>query len=215
MKIDVIIPVYNQERYLAAAINSVLGQCCLNKIYVIDAGSNDSSAQIAKSFAPTVELISSSKQINAAQARNLGVAQSSSELIAFLDADDLWKTDKLKKQIEALKQQGNNALIFSELEQFKSEELPEEVAAKLHIPEDTSRGYHVGTLLCHRKTFDSVGNFREDLSYSEFIEHRSPYCSRNFDAQKNTPNQYWNYKKRGSSTITWCPKKFSRAQEKE
>jgi len=99
--VDIIIPAYNAEKYIRQAILSVASQTYqINKIIVVDDGSIDKTAEIVKSIivAVPVTLISqNNKGPNAA--RNEGLRQSDSEYIAFLDADDFWKKDKVEKQM--------------------------------------------------------------------------------------------------------------------
>lgn len=100
--VSVIIPVYNGEQFLAAALESVLQQGYAPlEIIVVDDGSTDRSASIACSFGEQVRYV---YQANAgpAVARNHGVALAKSTIIAFLDADDLWPADKLHLQVAQL-----------------------------------------------------------------------------------------------------------------
>ena len=91
--VSVIIPVYNGERYLAEALDSVLRQSHpADEIIVIDDGSTDGSAKIIESFRASVEY---HWQPNGGPgaARNLGVTLAHGAFLAFLDADDLWTED--------------------------------------------------------------------------------------------------------------------------
>lgn len=92
MKISVIIPLYNKEKYIKRTIKSALYQeTPADEILVIDDGSTDSSASEVRSIHnPLVRLI---QQTNAGEgaARNRGAKESNNDIIAFLDADDEWK----------------------------------------------------------------------------------------------------------------------------
>ena len=99
---SVVIPVFNGERYLAEAIGSVLEQTYEPvEVIVVDDGSTDGSAEIARSF-DGVEVI---VQPNAgpAQARNRGIAAARGEFLAFVDADDTVPPDKLELQVAHLR----------------------------------------------------------------------------------------------------------------
>ena len=91
-KLSVVIPLYNKEPYIARALRSVCTQTVQDfEIIVVDDGSTDNSAQVVLSFGDSrIRLI---KQENSGQsvARNRGVHESRTELVAFLDADDEWK----------------------------------------------------------------------------------------------------------------------------
>jgi glycosyltransferase involved in cell wall biosynthesis len=101
-RISVVIPCYNAERYIAAAIESVLAQDWPDlEVVVVDDGSKDTSAQIIRERFPRVRLVQQANQ-GVATARNTGVNASSGEWIAFLDADDLWLPGKLRRQWQSL-----------------------------------------------------------------------------------------------------------------
>ena len=100
--VSVVIPVFNGERFLAAAIQSVLDQTYRPvEVIVVDDGSTDASAAIARSF-EGVRVIGQ-EQAGPGAARNRGVAAATGELLAFLDADDLMPADKLELQVAHLR----------------------------------------------------------------------------------------------------------------
>ncbi len=100
--VDVVVPLYNNEKYAVAAIKSILTQTFpVRKVIVVDDGSTDRSAEIvAQYFAhePRVKLVRGDHR-GVAAARNRGIAQSDAEFIAFLDSDDLWDPLKLELQM--------------------------------------------------------------------------------------------------------------------
>src|SRR5207245_10700422 len=101
-RVSAIIPVFNGERYLAEAIESVLAQTSpASEIVVVDDGSTDGSGAGAGRFGSAARLVFGG-HAGAGAARNRGVAESTGELLAFLDADDIWPSDKLERQLAAL-----------------------------------------------------------------------------------------------------------------
>jgi teichuronic acid biosynthesis glycosyltransferase TuaG len=101
--VSVIIPVYNCERFVADAIESVLFQTYKHfEIIVINDGSTDDSLTIIQKYNNRIEIISQ-KNSGVSAARNAGIMKAKGEYIAFLDADDTWYPDKLEKQIEIFK----------------------------------------------------------------------------------------------------------------
>jgi glycosyltransferase involved in cell wall biosynthesis len=89
--ISVVIPLFNKNAHVGAAVQSVLAQTLSPaEILVIDDGSTDGGGEIAESFGGKVKVIHQSRQ-GVAAARNLGIEIASNEAIAFLDADDIWK----------------------------------------------------------------------------------------------------------------------------
>ena len=98
--VAVVIPAYNAERSIVRALDSVLSQTLPpSEIIVVDDGSVDGTAALVESFGEKVRLI---KQPNsgAAAARNTGLAHASASFIAFLDADDYWRPQKLEAQMQ-------------------------------------------------------------------------------------------------------------------
>jgi len=100
--IDVIMPVYNGEGTVSNAINSLLTQKgnLINSIIIIDDGSFDNTALIIKSFINPLIKYFHSPNMGVAHARNLGISKSSSDWIAFIDADDIWTPNKLELQLD-------------------------------------------------------------------------------------------------------------------
>jgi teichuronic acid biosynthesis glycosyltransferase TuaG len=103
--VSVIMPAYNAEKYIVETIESVIDQIYTNwELIVIDDGSTDNTATIVKEYAAKdnrIRYIQQSHQ-RQARARNNGLLHASGELIAFLDADDIWMPDKLEVQVELM-----------------------------------------------------------------------------------------------------------------
>lgn len=100
--VSVVIPAYNCSAYIAMAVQSALDQDYPNKeIIVVDDGSTDGTAAVLAGFGDHIIVI---RQPNSgvASARNQGMRKARGELIALLDADDLWLPGKLRKQVEYL-----------------------------------------------------------------------------------------------------------------
>jgi glycosyltransferase involved in cell wall biosynthesis len=103
--VSVIMPAYNAEKYISEAIESVVQQTYTNwELIVVDDGSTDNTAAIVKEYAAKDNRVRYIQQPhhNQARARNNGLPHASGELIAFLDADDIWISDKLETQVEVM-----------------------------------------------------------------------------------------------------------------
>ena len=96
MKVSVITPMYNCEKFISETIESVLNQTYTNwEMIIIDDCSTDKSKQIAKQYIERdkrIRLIELKENSGAAVARNKGIEVSSGRFIAFLDGDDLWES---------------------------------------------------------------------------------------------------------------------------
>ncbi len=100
--VSVVIPCYNGERYLREALESALGQTrAPDEILLLDDGSIDESAEIARSFGPRVTVISQ-KNVGQSATRNRGIDEARGDFIAFLDADDIWLPEKIERQLRLL-----------------------------------------------------------------------------------------------------------------
>jgi len=114
--VSVIMPAYNAEKYIAESIESVLAQTYEQwELLIIDDGSADRTKAIAESYAVRDERIQYIFQLNGKQgrARNKGIAAAHGEMIAFLDADDIWLPSKLEVQVAEMKEKGAD-LVFAD-----------------------------------------------------------------------------------------------------
>jgi glycosyltransferase involved in cell wall biosynthesis len=103
--VSVVIPAYNAEAYIATSLRGVTAQTYRNlEIIVVDDGSRDATASIVRSLAADDPRIKLLQQQNAgvAVARNRGIDASSGDLVAPLDADDLWQPSKIERQVAVM-----------------------------------------------------------------------------------------------------------------
>jgi glycosyltransferase involved in cell wall biosynthesis len=97
--VSVIVPAYNAELYIDEALQSALGQTHEHlEVIVVDDGSTDETADRVRAYGSRVGYIRQSNT-GVGAARNRGVAASSGDYIAFLDADDVWRPQKLEMQL--------------------------------------------------------------------------------------------------------------------
>lgn len=97
IKFSVIIPLYNKEPHIKRALDSVINQTVQDfEIIVVNDGSTDKSADVVKTFSDAKIRLINQKNAGVSVARNRGINEAKSELIAFLDADDEWMPDYLE-----------------------------------------------------------------------------------------------------------------------
>ena len=113
VKVSVIIPAYNGDRYIEDAIAGILAQTYTNyEIIVVDDGSTDNTYEVIKKYGDRIRYFSQSNQ-GVAASRNLGLAQSQGEYIAFLDQDDIFLPHKLASQVALLERDSNLGIVNS------------------------------------------------------------------------------------------------------
>lgn len=168
--VSVVIPAHNVERYIGAAIDSVLAQRHRPlEVIVVDDGSSDATRTIVESFGPPVRYLRQA-HAGAPAARNHGVALARGECLAFLDGDDLWSAAKLELQLHALASTPAPDLVTGHVRKFISPELPGAQRARLRCPSRPLRGQVPGVMLIRRAAFDKVGGFDEALPAGEYLD---------------------------------------------
>src|SRR6476659_298489 len=121
---SVIIPAFNAERTLTAAIDSVLAQTVVPKmIVVVDDGSTDRTTEIARTYGLQVTVI---RQANSGPgaATTRGFEAVTTPLLACLDADDIWLPEKASRQLGRLKQCPDLDAVFGWVKLFRHNEPP-------------------------------------------------------------------------------------------
>lgn len=104
-KVSVIIPLHNEEKYIKECIESVINQTYKNlEIIVVDDKSTDNSLKELKKIKDErIKVIKLKENQGVSNARNKGVEKATGDYICFLDSDDFWDKDKIKKQIKFIK----------------------------------------------------------------------------------------------------------------
>ena len=154
----VVIPVHDGARFLADALQSVADQDLDLEVIVVDDGSTDGSAQIARDRGVTCI---GQPQQGPAAARNAGIAASSAPLLAFLDADDLMLPGAIARQADYLAAHPDTDGVMGSqrYEVLDGVALPDwAVADKVGTPHEISRP-NVFASVIRRSTFDRVGVF--------------------------------------------------------
>jgi glycosyltransferase involved in cell wall biosynthesis len=178
--ISCIVPVFNGERYLSEALDSILQQTYTrHEIIVVDDGSTDATPAVAARYGRSVRYIRQDNRGPQA-ARNAGVSSAQAEFIAFLDSDDVWHPAKLERQIACFGRRPELDLCVTKLQNFWAPELADEAARlKHHRLAQPLPGYVTDTLLARRALFDRVGPFAPGLRFGDDTDWflRAAECS--------------------------------------
>ena len=169
--VSVTIPVYNCERYLGEAIESALAQTYRPiEVIVVDDGSTDASAEVAKRYSPPVRyVLQANSGIGAA--RNRGAELAHGTLLAFLDADDRWPVYKLARQVKALVLNPGLDAVLGQVRQLNDgPEWESGLAETACSPALLTAGYLPGAMLIRREAFLQVGPFKTEWKVGEFID---------------------------------------------
>ncbi|MBC9875433.1 glycosyltransferase family 2 protein [Macrococcoides bohemicum] len=164
MTVSIIMPVYNNEKYVTESIESVKKQTYQDwELLIINDKSTDNSLSIVKEAAKKdsrIRIIDLKENKGVANARNVGMSEATGKYIAFLDGDDLWAPEKLEKQIKFMKE--NNATFtntfYGKINQ-NSEDLNITITSKLLSNYDDILKHSMGnsTVVFDR---DRLGNFK-------------------------------------------------------
>lgn len=176
IKFSVIMPLFNKERYVKKAIESVISQTYRDfELIIVDDGSTDNSLSVVKGLKIEDRRLKILTQSNSgvAVARNNGVAASEGEYVCFLDADDWWEDRYLEEIDRLIKEYPEAGLYATNYVYYKP--------GKTHVALDLERGYMnypdaylhgempvwTGAASMPRKVFDEMGGFSKGVKLGE------------------------------------------------
>ena len=163
--VSVVIPVFNGERFLREAVQSVLTQKYSPvEIIIVDDGSTDGTGTVVRGLSETVRYLHQTNQGPAA-ARNRGIEHAQGSLIAFADADDLWPATKLELQLPYLTKDPAIEIVMGRIQQvhLSGTTQAEEFA-------EPAFSVNLGSAVIRKSVFDRVGLFDETMRYSEDVD---------------------------------------------
>ena len=188
MSISAVIPSYNSARFLPNAIKSILKQTRkVDEIIVVDDGSSDDTAEVVEQFGSAVRYIYQENSGPSA-ARNRGLRFAKGDWIAFLDADDLWTSQKIENQCNAVETHkvklvaGDMAEVDNRLNILEPSVLKKHNLLKFFVNQPRLQNplgmnrllnknfIPTGTVLVEKEVITSLGGFTEDIRYGEDLE---------------------------------------------
>jgi glycosyltransferase involved in cell wall biosynthesis len=162
--ISVVVPVYNGEKYITEAIDSIIHQEYYPlEIIVVDDGSTDGTPELIYRYDDLVRYFYQENQ-GPSVARNRGITESKGQFLAFLDSDDLWPSGKLETQASSLLKESDLDVVTGYTSVFQSKD---EISKDPEILKDGILSVQLGSALFRKSVFDKVGLFDEELRYSE------------------------------------------------
>lgn len=167
--VSVIIPCHNYSHFLPEAIASALNQERINvEVIVVDDGSTDHIQSVLRQLAdPRLRSIHQAQR-GIGAARNAGAELAAASMLAFLDADDLWRGDRLIRAVTTIKNENRDHICFAMLQEFLDSSIAsstQSVPLIRKVP-----GISASSCVVSREIFLKVGRFDETLESGEFID---------------------------------------------
>lgn len=171
-----IVPVFDRIDYLVEALQSIERQTSPPEeiVVVMDGSTVDVSAALAATGARA--RVVRRPRGGPGAARNTGCAAATGTLFAFLDSDDLWRPEKLERQLDALREDPGLDFVFTGIEQFFSPELHRGGVPTRFAAAERS-GRMLSAMVVRAVAFWRVGGFREDVVFGELLD----WCGRAAD----------------------------------
>lgn len=177
--ISIILPFYNAESFIYETINTILNQTFDNiELIIIDDHSSDNSYKICEGFSDKrIILLKNTNPQGVSNARNFGIEKAKYSIIALIDADDLWDSQKLEKQMAFMNENPDISISFCRIDFINpegkkisgsSQYFKDPIQAQDLLYENPSST--CSTLLFKKEVFIKTRGFRTDLTHSEDLE---------------------------------------------
>jgi glycosyltransferase involved in cell wall biosynthesis len=164
-RISALVAAYNAERYVGAAIDSMLAQSLPPaEIIAVDDGSTDGTVDVLRGFGDRI-VVMEMPHGGAPAAFGAAAAAASGDLLAFNDADDLWMPTKLEIQSALLARDPALEAVFGAVQQFVSPDWMAGATAPVVPPQP---GISKIGMLVTRNAFERIGSFDSSLRFIEF-----------------------------------------------
>lgn len=170
--ISVVIPTYNRAHLLTCAARSVLAQTYAHlEVLIVDDYSQDNTNRVVDELGDSrINYVRHDENRGGSAARNTGIRAARGEYIAFLDSDDVWRHDKLQKQIDVLRSADENTgavysafVVVDDKQQVRSRFEPQHKGDLLSLLVRRNCIGTTSTVLVRRSCFEKVGTFDENL----------------------------------------------------
>ncbi len=227
--VSVVIAFYNEEKFLKETVDSVINQHYTNwELLLVDDGSSDNSTAFAKEYSRSnnkIKYCEHTGHINMglSTSRNNGIKNSSGELVAFIDADDVWLPDKLINQVSVFERNPGLGMIAEASIYWHSWHQTTSTDITIQVGTDTEQVYDPPSLLYNlyplgrgaapvpsglmltRKAIDEVGGFEETFKKQYSLYEDQAFLSKIYLTQKVFVSSKSNnlYRQRPGSIVKW------------
>ena len=160
-------PAYNSAAFIPDAVESIRRQAYPRlELIIVDDGSTDGTAGVAKGLADLSVQYVYQPNGGPARARNHGLRLARGDVIALLDADDLWPPDRLRCQLRYLERDPLTDVVLGRFQCFRAVPRPDG-GSDIHTTSAAVVNLLVGAALYRRRVFDRIGGFDEAMRYCE------------------------------------------------
>lgn len=184
IKVSVIVPCYNTEKYLYESLNSIYSQTYSNiEVILINDGSTDRTEEILLDYENKYHESTKYFFINnsgPSNARNIGIKNSTGEYICFMDSDDILINDSIEKRIKILNTQSDTALVCTDSYMIMENEVSNTRLSSLVGPVFSGNVFlemlkknfiSTQTVIMRRSVVETIGYFNESYIRSEDYEY--------------------------------------------
>ncbi len=215
LKVSIIIPVYNSEKYLERCFDSLLMQTLKDiEIICINDGSTDKSLNILKKYGSNITIITQENQGQSA-ARNRGLDIAKGEYIAFVDSDDWVDIDFFKNLYDAAKKHDADIAVAGIIRlhtfwkkyhlKFTKEIVTNDLNKKFELCDVPDKSYVWNKIYKKEALLSNNLKFVENLIYEDCIF--TPQALHKLNKLVTVPNTYYHYFSHSNSTVTIRSKK--------
>jgi glycosyltransferase involved in cell wall biosynthesis len=170
VKVSVLMTVRDGERYLDAALRSVLDQTVAPaEVVVVDDGSTDGTRDVLATFGAAVRVVSQ-PAIGIASGLNRALAHARHEVIAYLDADDLWEPDAIELRVARLTSDEAAEAVGGSIIQFVSPDLEPAAAARFRVDDTPARALLLGAVIFRRESLRRLGPIDESVALAPTVD---------------------------------------------
>ena len=160
-------PAYNAAGFIPDAVESIRRQAYPRlELIIVDDGSTDRTAEVAKNLTDLSVHYVYQPNGGPARARNHGLRLAQGDVIALLDADDLWPPDRLRCQVRYLEDDPLTEIAIGRFQCFRTVPQPGG-GSETQISRLTFVNFLVGAALYRRRVFDRIGGFDEAMRFGE------------------------------------------------
>lgn len=198
--VSVIIPMFNAERFISDALDSVLSQTITpGEVIIVDDGSEDDGVAVVAKFEPAVKIVSQ-ENAGAASARQAGANLAAGRLLAFLDADDMWVENALQVRLEVMNANPAIDAVFGGVEQFICETAPQNIKDRGKIFTEVEGARHPGCMLIKAEVYRAIGGFNPEFRTGEALDFVSRLDAGNYVSHM-MPDLIMRRRIHGSNTV--------------